>query len=266
MPRQPYPSDLTSGQWRRRQPWLPAPKTCGHPRSVALREVVNAIRDVLRTGCSWRSLPHDFPCWQTVYGSLRAWPREGLWERIHEALRPRVRQRAGREATPSAALSDSPSVKTTAGAGPRGYDAGQKVKGRQRHLVVDTLGLRLAVVVHTADRQDRDGARLVLARLADRCPRLRLIGADGGYQGPKRGGWRAQRADWVLASVRRPTDASGFQVLPKRWIVERTFAWLGPVAFQARRLSQDYEGRPETSEAWIRIAMIDRMLHRLGSA
>ncbi len=147
-------------------------------------------------------------------------------------------------------------------AGPRGYDAGKKVKGRKRHLVVDTLGLLLAVVVHTADLQDRDGARLVLARLADRCPRLRLIWADGGYQGPKLGAWLAQRADWVLEIVRRPTDASGFQVLPRRWVVERTFAWLG----RYRRLSKDYEGRPETSETWIQIAMIDRMLHRLGPA
>ena len=228
MPRQPYPSALTRSQGRRLKPWLPAPKTCGRPRSVALREVVNAIRYVLRTGCSWRSRPHDGPCWQTVYGYFRTWP-------------------CGAAGPPSAAIIDSQSVKTTEVAGPRGYAAGQKVKGRKRHLVVDTLGL-------------------VLARLADRCPRLRLLWADGGYQGPKLGAWLAQRADWVLEIVRRPTDASGFQVLPRRWVVERTFAWLGPVAFQARRLSKDYEGRPETSEPWIQIAMIDRMLHRLGPA
>ena len=263
MPRQPYPSDLTAAQWRRLKPWLPAPKTQGRPRTVSLREVVNALLYVLRTGCSWRSLPHDFPCWQTVYGYFRRWRREALWERIHEALRPRVRRRAGREATPRAALLDSPSVKTTEGAGPRGYDAGKQGKGRKRHIVVDTLGLLLAVVVHTADIQDRDGARLVLARLADRFPRLRVIWADGGYQGPKLGAWLARQApDWVLDIVPRPTTAPGFQVLPRRWVVERTFAWLG----RYRRLSKDYEGLPETSEAWIRLAMIDRIPHRLGPA
>ncbi len=263
MPRRPYPSDLTAAQWRRLQPWLPAPKTQGRPRTVALREIVNVIRYVLCTGCSWCSLPHDFSCWQTVYGYFRRWRQNGLWERIHEGLRSRVRRRAGREAIPSAAILDSQSVKTMEVAGPRGYDAGKKVKGRKRHIVVDTLGLLLAVVVYTADLQDRDGARGVLARLGDRFPRLQVIWADGGYHGPKLGTWPALQApDWVLDIVSRPTPAPGFLVLPRRWVVERTFAWLE----RHRRLSKDYQGLPETSEAWIRLAMIDRMLHRLSSA
>ena len=206
--------------------------------------MANAIRHVLRAGCSWRSLPHDFPCRRTVHGYFHRWRQEGLRECIHEALRPRVRQHAGRKAALGTDILDSRSVQTTEVAGPRGCDAGKKGQGRKCHIVVDTLGLLLAVVVHTADIQDRDGARLVLARLAGRCPRLRLIWTDDGYWGPKLGAWLCRQApDRALDIVSRLTQASGFLVLPRRRVVERTFAWLG----RYRCPSKGYEGLPETS-------------------
>ena len=172
MKRKPYPSDLTVSQWLLLAALLPSPSGRGRPRTIPLREIVNALRYVLRTGCAWRSLPHDFPCWQTVYSYFRTWRRDGTWERLQEALRSQVREAMGRDTTPRAAIIDSQSVKTTEVAGPRGDEAGQKVKGRKRHIVVDTLGWLLAVVVPTAAIQDRDGARLVLAPLGGHLPRL----------------------------------------------------------------------------------------------
>ena len=257
--RHPYPTDLSDVEWQRIQPYLPAPKSGGRPRVHTLREILNAIFYIVRSGCTWRMLPHDLPPWKTVYHYFRLWRKDGTWERINSALRVEVRVAAGREPEPSAAVIDSQSVKTTETPGVRGYDAGKKVNGRKRHLLVDTLGLVLMVVVHAANIQDRDGARLLLEKARGRFPRLRLIWADGGYTG-KLVDWVKTLCLWVLEIVKRSDDVKGFQVLPHRWVVERTFGWLG----RYRRLSKDYEGLPESSEAMIYIAMIHLMVRRLG--
>jgi putative transposase len=227
-----------------------------------MRLVLNGVFYVVRSGIPWRYLPREYPPWQTVYGYFRRWRIDGVWERLHERLRATVRQAEGRHRQPSAAILDSQSVKTTRRGGPdRGYDAGKKVNGRKRHILVDTIGLVLLVVVHAASQQDRDGAKLVLQKLQHRYTRLRLIWADGGYAGALIEWVRAIRTRnrLQLQIVKRNDSSKGFVVLPRRWVVERTFAWLG---FH-RRLSKDYEALPATSQAMIYIAMIRLMLARL---
>jgi putative transposase len=260
MERQCYPSDLTTPQWNRLKTLLPPAKPGGRPRSVDLREVINGILYIVRGGCSWRMMPHDLPPWSTCYDYFRKWRDDGLWRRINDTLRDQVRRKAKRKTSPSMAIIDSQSAKTTEQGGPRGKDAHKMVSGRKRHLTVDTLGLILAVVVHAADIEDRDGARLVLARIKGCFPRLRKVLADGVYNGGI-AEWAKQFAGWVLEVVPKPRGEKGgpFKVMKWRWIVERTFAWLG----RYRRLSKDYERQPESSEALIYIAMSHLILRRL---
>ena len=262
--RKAYPSDLTDHEWEILQPLLPPPKTRGRKRQVDVREIVNAIFYVEHTGCQWEYLPHDFPTTETVYGYFRQWKQDSTWPRLNGTLREKVRQAAGKDATPSAAILDSQSVKTTeeAAADTRGYDGGKQVKGRKRHLLVDTLGWVMLVYVSAASVAERAGAKTVFEKIRGCFPRLCLIWADGGYAGVDFVGWVKQCFHWTLEIVKRSDVLKGFVVLPHRWIVERTFGWLN----RSRRLSKDYERLPETSEAWVYAAMTRLMVRRLARA
>lgn len=265
-PRRAYPTDLNDKQWIRLAPLFPQSRSSrGRPRTWAYREIVNAIFYIVRSGEAWRLLPHDFPPWQTVYGYYWQWRNSELWATLNATLVPAVRQQEGREAQPSAAIIDSQSVKTAEGGEARGVDVHKQVNGRKRHIVVDVLGLLLLVVGHSAGLPDSTGGKLVLEKLFARIKRsvhnrwcrLKLIWADGGYASIV--GWVKQSCGWTLAITRRPADARGFVVIPRRWVVERTFGWLG----RYRRLSKDFEHQTRSSEAMVYLASIHRMLRLL---
>jgi len=258
-----YPTDLNDTQWSKIRPYLPAEAPTGRPREHGWRRILNGIFCVLQSGCSWRMLPRDLPPWKTVYHYFRLWQKTGLWERLNRKLREKVRLHFGKKRRPSAAILDSQSIKTSEGGVECGFDAGKQVTGRKRHTLVDTLGLLLKVIVTAGNVQDRDGAQCLLQEIGTEeevIKRLELIWADGSYRGALIA-WVEDFFGWKLEIVEKQKDQAGFQILPKRWIVERTFAWL----VRQRRLARDYERLPQTSEAFIYAAMIRLMIRRLAN-
>jgi putative transposase len=256
-----YPSDLTDAEWECLQRYLPALPKRGRPRTHPLRSILNAIFYLLRTGCPWRYLPSNFPPWQTVFYHFRRWHLRGDWHGLFTTLRMAERRRVGKDPHPSAAIMDAQSVKTVEeSAGISGFDAHKCVKGRKRHLLVDTLGLPISIYVTPADMHDTQGARRLLIARKYVLPRLKKIWADAAYRGKELAEWCKAEGDWDLEVVERTPGVRGFAVLPKRWIVERTFGWLS----RNRRMSKDYERKVQTSETLIEVAMIRMLVARLG--
>lgn len=255
-----YSTDLTDAQWAYLEPMLPKPHRRGRPPTNR-RVILDAILYVLKGGIPWRLLPTNFPPWQTVYHVFRQWSLDSTWAAVNDALRVCLRRALGRHDEPSAAVLDSQSVKADGHGGKVGYDAAKRIKGRKRHLLVDTNGLLLGAVVSPADCPEREGGQLVLDRVAGWFGRLRRLWVDGGYSGESFHDWVKERwSKLEVEVVKRSADLKGFVLLPRRWVVERTFGWL----MRHRRLVRDYERSDSSAEAWIQLALIRIQLRRLA--